>query len=161
MEIAYLLEGLPHDRPLHFSVEFNFAGLPSGADDRYFYGAKRKNLGQLGTQLNLTDSRELHLVDEWLGIDVGLEFSRPSAIWTYPIETVSQSEGGFRVGPPIGVRAAALAYSRRCRRSLERGHAIDARHLRWPNSDMPKRPEKATVADSRLDGLRWRPSASS
>ena len=78
-------------------MEFNFAGLPSGADDRYFYGAKRQNLGQLGTQLNLTDSRELHLVDQWLGIDVGLEFSRPSAIWTYPIETVSQSEGGFEL----------------------------------------------------------------
>ena len=37
LEIAYLLEGLPHDRPLHFAVEFNFAGLPAGADDRYFY----------------------------------------------------------------------------------------------------------------------------
>ena len=28
LEIAYLLEGLPTDRPLHFGVEFNFAGLP-------------------------------------------------------------------------------------------------------------------------------------
>ena len=37
------------------------------------------------------------LTDEWLGIDVGLAFSRPTAIWTYPIETVSQSEGGFEL----------------------------------------------------------------
>ena len=28
--------GLPPDRPLHFAVEFNFAGLPAGAEDRYF-----------------------------------------------------------------------------------------------------------------------------
>ncbi len=97
LEIAYLLEGLPQDRQLHFSVEFNFSGLPAGADDRYFYTAKRQNLGTLGTRLNLTDSRELHLVDQWLGIDVGLEFSRPTQLWTYPIETVSQSEGGFEL----------------------------------------------------------------
>ena len=29
LEIAYLLENLPQDRPLHFAVEMNFAGLPS------------------------------------------------------------------------------------------------------------------------------------
>ncbi len=27
LEITYLLEGLPTDRPLHFAVELNFAGL--------------------------------------------------------------------------------------------------------------------------------------
>ena len=37
------------------------------------------------------------LVDEWLGIDVGLIFDRPTSIWTYPVETVSQSEGGFEL----------------------------------------------------------------
>ncbi len=37
------------------------------------------------------------LTDEWLGIDVDLAFSRPTDIWTYPIETVSQSEGGFEL----------------------------------------------------------------
>ena len=37
LEIAYLIEGLPRERAMHFSVEFNFAGLPSGADDRYFH----------------------------------------------------------------------------------------------------------------------------
>ena len=37
LEIAYLLENLPADRPLHFAVELNFAGLPAGADDRYFH----------------------------------------------------------------------------------------------------------------------------
>ena len=37
LEIAYLLEDLPPDRTLHFAVEMNFAGLPAGADDRYFH----------------------------------------------------------------------------------------------------------------------------
>jgi alpha-amylase len=95
LEITYLLEGLPKEHPLHFGVEFNFAGLPAGADDRFFYGPHRQPLGQLGTQLDLSDVDELGLVDEWLSVDVNLSLSRPRGIWTFPIETVSQSEGGF------------------------------------------------------------------
>jgi alpha-amylase len=98
LEIAYLLEGLPQDRLLHFAVEMNFAGLPSGADDRYFYqGEARKRLGHLGSILDLDDVRDLGLVDEWLGIDVRLDLNRESRLWTFPIETVSQSEGGFEL----------------------------------------------------------------
>ncbi len=37
------------------------------------------------------------MTDEWLGIDVGLKMSRPTNFWTFPIETVSQSEGGFEL----------------------------------------------------------------
>ena len=97
LEIAYLLEDLPHDLNVHFAPEFNFAGLPSGADDRYFRDAEGHSLGQLGHQLDLHDSQHLGLVDQWLGIDVGLEFDRPTSLWTYPVETVSQSEGGFEL----------------------------------------------------------------
>ncbi|MDZ4817663.1 MAG: alpha-amylase/4-alpha-glucanotransferase domain-containing protein [Planctomycetota bacterium] len=97
LEIAYLLEGLPTDRPLHFAVEFNFAGIPSGASDRYFYQAGRERLGDTGTHLNMYDLHEIGMVDEWLGLDTGLSFSRPTHVWTYPIETVSQSEGGFEL----------------------------------------------------------------
>jgi len=97
LEIAYLLEGLPPNQPLHFAVELNFAGLPSGADDRYFYDANHNRLGQLGNKLNLVDVQELGLVDEWLGIDVALRAGAPTSFWTYPIETVSQSESGFEL----------------------------------------------------------------
>jgi alpha-amylase len=97
LEIAYLLEGLPLGRPLHFAVEFNFAGLPSGADDRYFHDGNFGRLGQLGRQLDLPRTQALNLVDEYLGIDVGLKFSQPTGLWTFPIETVSQSEGGFEL----------------------------------------------------------------
>lgn len=96
LEIGYLLEGLA-DRQFHFAVEFNFAGLPSGADDRYFYDKDRHRLGELGTRLDLCDATHLGLVDEWLGIDVQWSANRPSNVWTFPIETVSQSEGGFEL----------------------------------------------------------------
>jgi alpha-amylase len=124
LEIAYWIEGLPADRDLHFGVEFNFAGLPSRADDRYFHtpivpghrlpreqaaatrlsGAEPlavrqagTRLGQLQTQLDLREMGALYLRDEWLGIDVGLTWDRPTAVWTFPLETVSQSEGGFEL----------------------------------------------------------------
>jgi alpha-amylase len=97
LEIAYQLERLPKDLRLHFSVELNFAGMPSGLDDRYFYDTDRTRLGHLGSRLDLTDVHDLGLVDEWLGIDVALKASRPTHFWTYPVETVSQSEGGFEL----------------------------------------------------------------
>lgn len=96
LDIVYLLENLPPDLPLHLAVEFNFAGLPTGADDRFFHrGGER--LGQLGMQLDLRDVSEIGLTDEWLGIDVRLTTSRPMQLWTFPVETVSQSEGGFEL----------------------------------------------------------------
>jgi 4-alpha-glucanotransferase len=97
LEVAYMLENLPADLAVHFSIELNFSSLPSGADDRYFHDGQGNRLGQLGTRLDLNDVQSLDLVDEWLGIDVGLSFNRPTGLWTYPVETVSQSEGGFEL----------------------------------------------------------------
>lgn len=97
LEIAYLIEGLSQREPMHFAVELNFAGMPAGADDRYFYQADGTQLGQLGTKLDLHDVDNLGLTDQWLGIDAQLNVSRPSGIWTFPVETVSQSEGGFEL----------------------------------------------------------------
>jgi alpha-amylase len=96
LEIVYLVENLPTDQSLHLAIEFNFAGLPSGADDRYFHiGTER--FGQLGKQLDLQNLSEIALTDEWLGIDVRLSTNRPMQLWAFPVETVSQSEGGFEL----------------------------------------------------------------
>jgi 4-alpha-glucanotransferase len=97
LEISYLLEGLTAGQKLQLGVEYNFAGMPAGLDDRYFHDAQGKILGQLGTQLDLANVDSLALTDEWLGLDVELRSDRPTNVWTYPIETVSQSEGGFEL----------------------------------------------------------------
>ncbi|MBA4019693.1 MAG: alpha-amylase [Pirellula sp.] len=97
IDVAYMIEGLPPGRSFHFGVEFNVAGLPSGCDDRYFHDGRHNRLGHLGSKLDLAGVRGVNLVDEWLGIDVGLRISEPSSIWTFPIESVSQSEGGFEL----------------------------------------------------------------
>ncbi|MDR3233889.1 MAG: DUF1926 domain-containing protein [Planctomycetaceae bacterium] len=108
VRIAYRLSRLPKDYHIHFAVEFNFAGMPGGTDDRYFYtGDKRctggntdstgRRLGNLSTNLDLTGGRELALCDEWLGLDVTLSANRPTDFYAFPIETVSQSVEGFEL----------------------------------------------------------------
>jgi alpha-amylase len=93
--IQYQVSGFAKDVPLHLAVELNFAAMPGGAGDRYFYDGTGQRLGTLDTLLNLTAADRLSLVDEWLGIDVGIESSKTGGFWTMPIETISQSEGGF------------------------------------------------------------------
>ena len=95
LEIDYRLEGLPADCRHHLAVEFNFAGMPADAAGRFFHDEAGNDLGQLGSRLDLTAVQGLGLVDDWLGIDCMLSCSRPSGVWTFPIQTVSQSEGGF------------------------------------------------------------------
>jgi 4-alpha-glucanotransferase len=93
--ITYLLENLPQGRTLHFAVEMNFAGMPAGADDRFFSGAGGERLGQLGQRLDLTNADTLGLTDQWLDLAVLLELDRSGGMWAFPVETVSQSEAGF------------------------------------------------------------------
>ncbi|QDV23148.1 alpha-amylase/4-alpha-glucanotransferase domain-containing protein [Aureliella helgolandensis] len=97
IEVAYLLEGLPRDRQLHLALEWNFSGMPAGADDRFFYDASGQSLGHLGTYLDLTNFSAIGLIDQWQGMDVSIGFNRPTALWTFPVETVSQSEAGFEL----------------------------------------------------------------
>ena len=128
LEIAYLLEGVPQDRPLHFGVEFNFAGLPAGADDRYFYGPDSQRLGQLGTRLDLSDVSQLGLVDQWLGIDLRLASDRPTGFWTFPVGNGQPVGGRIRTGPPVGRGAAALADPGRPRGAMECPHDTRCRY---------------------------------
>jgi hypothetical protein len=93
--IQYQVSGFAKDVPLHLGIEFNFAAMPGGTDDRYFYDASGQRLGTLDQSLSLHNAERLSLVDEWLGLDVSLESSRAGGFWTQPIETISQSEGGF------------------------------------------------------------------
>lgn len=97
LEVAYLLEGLQPGQPMHFGVEFNFSGMPAGIDDRYFHDGDGRSLGDLGAWLDLADVDSLALTDEWLGIDVELRSDQPTHFWTFPIQTVSQSEGGYEL----------------------------------------------------------------
>jgi hypothetical protein len=95
LEVTYQLEHLTPGKKIHFGVEFNFAGMAAGAADRYYYDFRGRQIGQLESVLDLPPSGRIGLVDEWLGEDVSLEMTQPAGIWTFPIETISQSEGGY------------------------------------------------------------------
>lgn len=97
IEIQYRLENLPAGLPIHFGVEFNFAAMPAGANDRYYYDAEGRNLGTLARSQSTEPSDRVGLVDEWLGVDVSLDVSQAARFWTHPIQTVSQSESGFEL----------------------------------------------------------------
>ena len=102
LEVTYRLEGLPADFRQHLAVEFNFAGLPARAEGRFFADETGRELGELGTHLDLPSARSLALVDGWLDIEARLGFGpatngTATGVWTFPIQSVSQSEGGFEL----------------------------------------------------------------
>ena len=97
MEITYLIEGIPRGKSFHFGVELNFAGMPGGADDRFYYDFRAQRLGHLGTTLDLAELDYLGLIDQWLGLNAQITWNRPTSVWGFPVESVSQSEGGMEL----------------------------------------------------------------
>ncbi|MFO0958814.1 MAG: alpha-amylase/4-alpha-glucanotransferase domain-containing protein [Isosphaeraceae bacterium] len=95
LQVHYALDELPEGIPLQFGVEINLAGMAGRASDRYFTGESGESLGTLDSRLDLEPTGALGAIDEWLDLAVRLSWSRPASVWCLPIETVSQSEGGF------------------------------------------------------------------
>lgn len=94
LEIVYALDDLPEGVAVHFAVEINLAGMAGHADNRYYSDPDGSRLGLLDARLDLHDQHGVSLTDEWLDLDLSLAWSKPAGLWCYPIETVSQSEGG-------------------------------------------------------------------
>lgn len=82
-----------------FGVEFNYALLAGRAPDRYYWvdGAKLEDpcLASMG---ETPEALSFGLKDEYLGLKISLQLDKPATLWRFPIETVSQSEGGFERG---------------------------------------------------------------
>lgn len=95
LDVHYALDELPVGVPLRFAVEINLAGMAGHADDRYFADDQGDPLGPLDSRLDLKGTTGLRAVDEWLDLAIDLRWSKAAGVWCYPIETVSQSEGGF------------------------------------------------------------------
>jgi hypothetical protein len=78
------------------AVEFNFSLLDAGSGKkRYFcreYDITDPSLDSRGV---IEGASDFGIVDQDLGIRIGLQVSRPCSFWRFPIETVSVSEGGF------------------------------------------------------------------
>ena len=95
--VRYRLDGLPQCVPLHFAVELNFATIPGGAEDRYFYDSGGEPLGTLDACIDLPMGSRLGLVDEWQGLDLAVDWTPAAGVWAFPIETISRCESGFEL----------------------------------------------------------------
>ncbi|MDQ7779889.1 MAG: DUF1926 domain-containing protein [Planctomycetota bacterium] len=96
-----------------FGVEFNFSMLAGDQDNRYYYrdspvcaagpcecgaaAAGRKRLGMLNQRLCIAGVENFGIVDEWQKLNIGLHVAPAAVWWVFPIQTVSQSEGGFEL----------------------------------------------------------------
>ena len=94
MSVHYELDNLPAGVGLHFAVEINLAAMAGHAPDRYFADQSGTKLGLLDALLDVPHVRGLSVCDQWLDLAVGLTWSNPAGLWCFPIETVSQSDGG-------------------------------------------------------------------
>lgn len=77
-------------------VEHNFTLLAGDAADRTYVsdGTPLKD-ARLNSEGVLPDARTLGMRDEYFGFELMMQYSPAVDLWRFPVETVSQSEGGF------------------------------------------------------------------
>jgi alpha-amylase len=80
-----------------FGSEFNLAMLSGSSHDRFYYLENGRKIGPLGLTEERPPSGFLGLVDEWQGVKIEFRFSPSASLYLLPVETVSQSEGGFEL----------------------------------------------------------------
>jgi alpha-amylase len=115
LQVRYRLRN-EADNPLvcRFGVEFNFSMLAGDREDRYYYWneapdtpspsgnrstphTERQHTSLLNARNDIAGASLFGIVDRWQKLDIELRFKRPAAIWTFPVQTVSQSEAGFEL----------------------------------------------------------------
>ena len=81
---------------LWFGVEFNFT-LLAGNDSKRYYNIPGIELkeNRLNNSGEIAGVKGFGMKDEYNRFQISLSFGEPTAIWYFPIETVSQSESGF------------------------------------------------------------------
>jgi alpha-amylase len=97
VDVHYRLTN-PGENAIQFvwAVEFNFTLLAGDAEDR-FYDIPGHNLGdnRMNSEGELERVQSLALCDGWFKFQLQLNFSQPTTLWRFPVETISQSEAGF------------------------------------------------------------------
>src|SRR5665213_287442 len=77
-------------------TEWNLTLLAGDAPDRNYFVAGRNlnspRLNSVGIEENVT---EFGMKDGWLQLEINFHSEKPGEFWRYPVETISQSEGGF------------------------------------------------------------------
>ena len=72
-----------------------------GEDVEVCYQCKTCSSGcPVSFAMDIQPNQIIHMIrmglkDEWLKIDIQLIFNKNTNVWRFPVETISQSEGGF------------------------------------------------------------------
>jgi len=98
INIVYTIENhSKHICDAQFGVEFNISMTAGDAFGRYYYIKDRETIGNLAIEQELNSQNKLGLVDEWLGVEVLLDWNISGDVFIFPIYTVSQSESGYEL----------------------------------------------------------------
>ncbi len=97
IEARYAIRGeTPLADSMLFAVELNLTLLAGDSDDRYYDIPGVRLEEHLMNSTGVLDAVScVRLVDQWMGIAIAIEYEPAATFWRFPIETVSQSEGGF------------------------------------------------------------------
>lgn len=78
-----------------FGVETNWALMGGNAPGSYFDsgGLRGKVMLDTAGRCKAADWFAMHI--DWLGMDIKCSWNRNASVWWYPVETISNSEGGF------------------------------------------------------------------
>jgi len=120
--VDYELENLgEREITARFLVEWSFSMLAGDAPDRFFFSPEREdNVGPLIAELALAGVRRFGIRDDWQRLDIVLTMRPASDVWTFPVQTVSQSEGGTE----LVYQASTVAVSRPIRLAAGRKTTI-------------------------------------
>jgi len=95
LEACYKVTAVDGMLRCRFAVESVLSLLAGNAPDRYFRFPDRElSESHLASAGEETDVGHMSLIDEWLNIEIALEFIPHAKLWRFPIETVSNSESG-------------------------------------------------------------------
>ncbi len=125
LEVVYQLKNLgSKELRFLFMSEWNLTLLAGDASDRNYFisgrDVKETRLNSMGMEAEVVKAG---MRDGWLKLEIDFETEKPAHFWRYPVETISQSEGGFErvyqgscllwgwqvVLPPQGVFEAPLS----------------------------------------------------
>ena len=81
---------------LWWGVEFNFTLLAGDAEDRYYICPGHSLASnRLISEGAIDDVTGIAMRDDWHKFQLSIDFSPAVSLWRFPVETISQSEGGF------------------------------------------------------------------
>lgn len=93
LKVSYTFTAGRHPINTLWACESNFTLLTKEADDRKLVVDGKSY--SFAETLSFESAKGFSLIDQWQNFDFTFVTDNPGKLWTFPVETVNQSEGGF------------------------------------------------------------------